>query len=73
MTEPQEDGADRTEERGSPAASEPKGAPPSVKGQGRRVGSEGARNERPSEEGRRRSVGGMGRRAGSRRRAEGTA
>jgi branched-chain amino acid transport system ATP-binding protein len=32
-----------------------RGAPPSVKGLGRRAGSEGARNERPSEEGRRRA------------------
>ena len=48
MTEPNGNGADRTEERGSPAASEPTGAPPSG------LTSEGARNERPSEEGRRR-------------------
>jgi branched-chain amino acid transport system ATP-binding protein len=48
MTEPQEDGAGRTEEQGSLAASEPKGAPPSG------LRSEGARNERPSDEGRRR-------------------
>ena len=51
-----------TEERGAAATSDEacpsrRGAPPSVQGKGRRVGSEGARNERPSEEGRRRGDG----------------
>jgi branched-chain amino acid transport system ATP-binding protein len=70
MSEPKEGGADRTEERGSPAASEPKGAPSSG------LTSEGARNERPSEEGRRRIKAPGGERAeetAPRRRTENTA
>jgi Mg-chelatase subunit ChlD len=68
-TEPKGRGAAWTEERGAEgdeACPSRRGAPPSG------LTSEGARNERPSEEGRRRSEGGMGRRAGPRRRAENT-
>ena len=70
MTEPKEGGADRTEEQGSLAASEPKGAPPSG------LTSEGAGNECPSEEGRRRIKAPGGERAeetAPRRRIENTA
>jgi Mg-chelatase subunit ChlD len=75
--EPKGRGAAWTEERGSPRPSDEacpsrRGAPPSVKGTGRRAGNEGVRNERRSEEGRRRGEGGTGRGVGPRRRAEET-
>ncbi len=71
MSEPKDREAAWTEERGAAATSDEacpsrRGAPPSVQGKGRRVGNEGARNERPSEEGRRRVT-------APRRRAEDTA